>query len=489
MGGKNTTTARAGSRKGGKKLKVLFTSYECAPFFKRGGLGDVALGLPKALSDLGHQPRVIIPLYPDINRRKWKIKLWRKNIPVRFGKKKEKVNIYRTNLPLNRGIALFISHPKFNTKNVFDKKSFERYVFYSKCVLDFIRHEGWKPDVLHANDWHTGAQIIYLNKLKKEDPWYEGIGMLYTIHNLAYQGWGKPNYEKWGLEPSDFQNKKQINLMSEGILGTDIINTVSGTYAKEILTKAYGNGLENFLKKRKKDLYGIVNGVDEEYFNPETDKELPRRYSVKNFNKKYDNKKALQKKLKLPVADVPLISMISRLAHQKGFNLVMDIMPGLLKNNDFQLVVMGTGDKKIMDALHALEKEYPKKVRALTFFGSPALAKFIYAGSDMFLMPSRFEPCGLGQLISMRYGTVPVVRKTGGLKDTVQNVSGSSNVKGTGFQFEKFNAREFKTALVRALKLYDKKAAWKKVAKNGMRVDSTWKNAAKKYINLYKKII
>jgi len=467
------------------KLKILFCSYECAPFFKRGGLGDVALGLPKALNDLGHQARVIIPKYKQINARKWKIKIFRRNIPIKFGNKIYKINIYRTNLPRNRGVAYFIDHAIFKTKDIFDKRSMERYVFYSKCVLDFIRWEGWKPDVIHANDWHTGAIFVYLNKLKKADPWYQDIGTLYTIHNLAYQGKGLADYNKWGLGPEDFKNKKELNLMSEGILGTDLINTVSRTYAKEILGKQYGQGLESFLRKRKKDLYGIVNGVDDEYFDPGTDSELPRRYDKNSISKKRSNKQALQKRVKLPQEDVPIISMISRLAYQKGFNLVLDIMPELLEKYDFQLVIMGHGDEAITKSLKELAKKNPKKVKALTFFGSPALAKLIYAGSDIFLMPSRFEPCGLGQLISMRYGTIPVVRRTGGLNDTVDQVRGK---KGTGFVFDKFKAEDFKRAVSAALNAYQKPAKWKKIVKNAMSVDSTWIKAAKKYIELYKKI-
>lgn len=467
------------------KQKILFCAYECAPFFKRGGLGDVALGLPKALSDLGHQPRVIIPKYKQIEARKWGLKLYRKNIPVQFGPKKHRINIYRTNLPQNRGVAWFIDHPIFRTANIFDKKSLERYVFYSKCVLDFIRWEKWRPDVIHANDWHTGAIIVYLNKLKKEDKWFDPIGTLYTIHNLAYQGKGRPDYEKWGLEPDDFKNKKELNLMSEGILGADLVNTVSKTYAQEILTKKYGQGLEKFLKKRKNVLFGIVNGVDMEYFNPATDKELPKRYSKTSLSRKAVNREALQKEAKLPRRDVAVISMISRLARQKGFNLVIEALPPVLEKHDCQAVVMGHGSKVITKKLKALEKQYPGKIKFFNFFGSTALAKLIYAGSDIFLMPSRFEPCGLGQLIAMRYGTVPVVRRTGGLNDTVDQVRAK---KGTGFLFEKFNSQAFRQALEKALRAYSDSKKWKQIQKNAMAVDTSWKNAAKKYIKLYKRI-
>ena len=448
----------------------------------------MALGLPKALSDLGHEVKVIIPKYRYIDMRKWNIRLFRRNVPVQFGRKKEKINIFRTNLPKNRATIFFIDHPIFRASNIFDSKSYLRYIFFSKCILDFIKDEKWRPDVIHANDWHTGALFVYLRKLKKADPWYKSIGTLYTIHNLAFQGIGQPDLEKIGLDKNDFLNKKQFNFMSEGILGADLINTVSKTYAKEILTKEYGQGLEGFLRGRIRLLHGIVNGLDKEYFDPAKDKELPHRFSLKNIKNKKLDKIKLQKRVKLPTNDVPVISTISRLARQKGFDLIAEVVPSILKRHDAQFVFLGHGDPGITKALQDLERKYKKQVRALTFFGPPKLAKLIYAGSDIFLMPSRFEPCGLGQLISMRYGTVPVVRQTGGLNDTIEEVRGAAKIRGTGFRFKTYKPKELEKAILKALSFYKKPALWKQIRENGMRVDSTWAVSAAEYIKLYKKI-
>ncbi|MBU0648823.1 glycogen synthase [Patescibacteria group bacterium] len=471
------------------KIKILFCTYECAPFFKRGGLGDVALGLPRALSALGHEVKVVMPKYRYINARQHKLKIHCRNVPVAFGPKKEKIKIYRANLPKSRAVAYFIDHRIFHSANIFDKNSLRRFIFFNKCVLDFIKHDKWKPDVIHANDWHTGALFVYLRKLKKQDFWYRKIGTLHTIHNLAFQGVGVPDFEKIGLGPDDFLNKKQVNFMSEAILGADMINTVSQTYAKEILTKEFGRGMEIFLRKREKRLHGIVNGLDKEYFNPAQDPELPYRYSLKSIYKKKLNKAELQKRAKLPVADVPVISIISRLATQKGFDLILQAMPRLLEKRDIQFVALGHGSPEITKALHAMEKKYKKRARAFTFFGPSELAKLIYAGSDIFLMPSRFEPCGLGQLISMRYGTVPVARQTGGLNDTIEDIKSKGKVKGTGFLFKAYQAPGLEKTISRALAYYKKPALWKQIQANGMRLDSAWPVSAEEYVKLYKKII
>lgn len=476
-----------------KNLKILMTAAEIAPFAKVGGLADVVGSLPPALKKLGVDIRLMMPLYGTIDRKKFKLKKIKSNINIESGKRNLKINIWKGKLPPSAGsgrggtlvIIYFIENKKyFGAKNVYVKKSnAERFLFFSLAALKALQIIKFKPDVIHCHDFHTA---LIPDLLKANDwPYFKNTKTIYTIHNLNYQGNSEIEILKTGnltkdslkTLTRDAQNG-DINFMVQGILNAGLVTTVSKTYSKEIMTSTYGAKLDNIIKKRKKDLYGIVNGIDVLFFNPAKDKNIKKRYTSKTIKNKTTNKTYLQKKLGLPVnKDVPLVGIIMRLAWQKGIELFTEKFMDL----NCQFVVLGTGQEKYEKKLKVLEKKYPNKFSAQIMFDIK-LAQQIYAASDIFLMPSRFEPCGLGQMIAMRYGAVPVVRATGGLKDTV-------DLK-TGFRFNKFETDDFYVALSRAINVYYKKPRdWKKLQINGMKKDFSWDKSAKEYLKLYRKLV
>jgi len=348
--------------------------------------------------------------------------------------------------------------------------------------LEIFPALNWKPEIIHCHDWHTAIVPLLLNTK------YQILNTktLLTIHNLANQGrWRTKEILDFlslrGDEVDSFKNKrKRLNILAQGIFNTDLLNTVSKTYSREILTKGYGAGLENVLLKRKKDLFGILNGIDLDQFNPETDPNLKVNYPPSNPDKKRKNKLDIQKILNLPQKNLPLFGSISRLTFQKGIDLILEIIPDLI-NSDCQLVILGTGEKNFEEKLLKLARKYPQNISVQIKF-DPVLAQKIYAGSDFFLMPSRFEPCGLGQLIAQRYGTIPIARKTGGLSDTIEDEK-------TGFLFKEYKSRAFWKAIGRALKIYVKKKDLKEMQKRAMKKDFSWRRSAQKYLNLYEKLL
>lgn len=484
-----------------KSLKILFASYECAPFFKLGGLGDVAGSLPVALKELGVDIRVIMPYYNKIKEDYHEVK-------------KYKSNIYQSNLPKSNVPIYFIDHKIFRVKNIFDKFERARFITFSHLILASLKHINWQPDVIHCNDWQT-AVVPLISKIKT----------LFTIHNIGYTGRTSLFVlKKFGFVKSDFDQIKNnsVNLMRQAILDADLVSTVSPTYAKEILTKEYGAGMEDILKKRKKDLYGIVNGLDYGMFNPETDKAIKVRYEIKNIERKLDNKLYLQKINKLSIKpETPLIGMVTRLASQKGLDLMETIFDELMKE-ELQLVVLGSGSEYYESYFGKMNQKYRDKFRANLKF-DVGLASQIYAGADLFLMPSKYEPCGLGQLIAMKYGAVPIVRSTGGLKDTVDGaeieelnidfnnqdtrynnqkitnnrfliaVDGKFSItninKATGFSFEKYDAIDLLNTIRQALMVYQDQTAWRRLQINGMKQDWSWGKSAWEYLKLYQKSV
>lgn len=476
-----------------KKLKVLFATSELTPIAKTGGLGDVAGALPIALDNLGAEVKIFLPFYGLIDRKKYKTKVLKKNIEVKFDSKKEKINIWQTNLPNTKIEVLLIEHKIFSEKTIYSEKikigkkyftDIEKFAFFSRAVLEATKALNWQPNIIHCQDWHTAIITTYLKNLNYKNDFFQKTKTIYTIHNLANQGIAKPEIISFaGLNPelpaikADIKNG-DINFMVQGILGADIVNTVSKTYAKEILHHYQGAGLDNILQKRKKDLYGIVNGIDTKFFNPATDKSIYKKYSIKTLGNKTKNKIALQKELKLPQdEETPIIGIVTRLVWQKGLELITEKFADL----PCQFVFLGTGQKEYEDYIKKLAKKYPKKFSAQIYFDAQ-LAQKIYAGSDLFLVPSRFEPCGLTQMIAMRYGSVPVVRQTGGLADTVDTK--------VGFSFKKFDSNELYKTIKKALDIYyQDKARWKKLQKNGMSRDFSWNKSAKEYFKLYKQLL
>lgn len=476
---KNITTPNS-------KIKVLFLSAEVAPLAKVGGLGDVAGALPKALASLGVDIRICLPGYGLIDRVKYPAEKIIKELAVPAENKKEDkteiIDVWLANLPGTKIPVYLIEHGFFSSKNIYagdrliigDKYTrqaddLKRFSFFTRAALEAAKKINFKPDIVHANDWHTALAADFIKTLNRQNDFFSKTKILYTIHNLANQGiTGSKNY------------------MAEGILKADLINTVSPTYAKEILTKKYGAGLEKILKKRKADLYGILNGIDTDFFNPAADGFIKEKYSLKTLEKKSANKLGLQKRLGLKQdKNTALAGLVTRFVWQKGIELITEKFSGL----NCQFVFLGSGEKRYEEYLSGLAKKYPDKFKVLIRFDEK-LAHEIYAASDIFLVPSRFEPCGLTQMIAMRYGAVPLVRAIGGLADTVAPlIKGARGIKPTGFTFKKYSGAELYKTLNKALAVfYKNKARWRRLKINGLKQNFSWDEPARQYLKLYKEL-
>ncbi|NLS44544.1 MAG: glycogen synthase GlgA [Firmicutes bacterium] len=471
--------------------KILIASPEVAPFAKTGGLADVAGSLPKALTTMGNDVRVVMPKYRGITDYKTI-----GDFPVQVGSRKAtailREGVIRARLDNVESLVpvYFIdNYHYFDRDNMymyFDEA--ERFAFFSKAILEMIKYLQWAPHIIHCNDWQTGPVPLLLREKYPHDPFYRGIASVFTIHNLKYQG----NYPKDVLHllglgdeyftPNSIEFYGSASFMKAGILYADVINTVSKTYAKEIQTPIYGQMMDGVLKARSQDVYGILNGLNYHEFNPETDARIYRNYGPEDHNEKKENKYALQREIGLPPGDAPLIGIVSRLVDQKGLDLVAEVIPEIVQR-DIQFVVLGTGDPYYEELFRSFHKTYPNRVAVEIGF-NVALAQRIYAGCDMFLMPSRFEPCGLGQLISMRYGTIPIVRSTGGLADTVVNYEPNKQA-GNGFTFAEYSSDSLFDAIIRAINTYQDKRRWVALVENVMRHDFSWNRSAAEYMSIY----
>lgn len=476
-------------------IKILMAAAEIAPFAKVGGLADVVGSLPPALKKLGCDIRLIMPFYGSIKKQEIKAKIIKKNILIPTDGKNEKISLWVARLPGTKIPVYLIENKKHFGKNeIYWGNNSERFLFFCLSVFYAMPILKFRPDIIHCHDFHT-ALLINIIKAAKND-YYKNTKTIYTIHNLNYQGNAETEVLKTGnLSKNSLKTLSRdvqdgdINFMAQGILNADIITTVSKNYAKEITTSMYGARLDNIIRKRKNDLFGILNGIDINFFNPEKDKYIKKKYSRRTIENKITNKVYLQKKLGLPQNEnIPLVAMITRLAWQKGVELLTEKFMGL----DCQFVILGTGQKEYEVYLKKLSKKFPEKFSAQIKF-NVSLAQQIYAASDIFLMPSRFEPCGLGQMIAMRYGSVPVVRATGGLSDTVKECRMSNlecRIKnGTGFVFQNFNSSALYNKLKYATNIfYNKPDIWRRLQINGMKKDFSWDKSAKEYLILYKKL-
>lgn len=486
-----------------KSLKILFVTTDMAPFSKAGGLGDVSRSLPKAISKMGHDIRIMMPRHGVIDEKLNKIELATDNLKVRM---KDKVEI---DFRIKKGMldsklpVYFIDKYRFfggRSKLYGYEDENQRYMFFSFAVLKALENiEGWTPDVIHCNDWQTGL-IPYLLKAgfnKKEK--LKKIKTIFTIHNLTFQmglDWWKIDKKEQDdgvSEIPDFKDKHKIdrvNFMKRAILSSDIVNTVSEQYAKEITQEKFGQGLHDILaiKEAKKEFFGIMNGIDYKEYNPKTDGRIAENYDENDFEiKKPINKKRLQKEFGLEENEnIPVVAMASRITEQKGFDLILEIINVLLRLK-LQLAIVGSADPKYRKAFKKLARNNPKKVAAHLEFDKESITK-VYAGSDMFLMPSRFEPCGLGQMISLRYGSIPVVRETGGLSDTITNYDPETGI-GNGFVFKTYNPKALLVAMVRALENFKFRRSWHELVKKGMKESFSWEVPAQKYVMLYNKAI
>lgn len=478
-------------------MRILLVSPEVVPFAKTGGLADVAGSLPKALKEIGHDIRIIMPRYKNVQTPMSKIR----TLKVKIGRKFEDVIISEGKLPGTSVTVYFVEHDKYfgsrdelyQVKGVDYPDNLERFSLFCQAVPIFLKAINWKPDIVHCNDWQSALVIAHLKVTYKNDPFFSRTGTVYSIHNMGYLGMFKKeliDLTGFGWEifkPEGLEFYDNLALAKGGIAFSDVINTVSETYAHEIQTKDYGHGLEGMLKRRAQDLYGIVNGIDYDIWNPATDKNIPRRYSPATLSLKHENKIELQKRNSLPQkVETPVIGMITRLADQKGFDILAGTMEALMREH-CQLVVLGTGDLKYHKLLQQVKQRYPDHL-GLNLGFDAMLAELIYAGSDMFLMPSLYEPCGLGQLISFKYGTIPIVRKTGGLADTVHQFD-SKTGEGEGFVFLEYSSKALFTAIRQAIETFHKKTVWKPLQEKVMQLDYSWDYSAKKYVALYMKAL
>ena len=472
-------------------MKVCFIAAEAAPFVKVGGLGDVIGSLPKALRELGVDARVILPLYSSINRERFGLK-YKAYQFVDLGWRHSYCGIFETEVD---GVPCYFvdNEQYFNRDSIYGQADDgERFAFFSKAALEILPALDFKPDVVNVNDWHTALSVIYLDVLKsREAEFYKDMKSVLSIHNIEFQGRFNP-YEMgnlFGLENKYFDAliyNGDVNLLKGAIQLADRVNTVSETYAREILDPYFSYGLDKILTVEQGKLRGILNGIDVDKFNPKTDPMIPVNYDLKTFEDKVQNKLAFQKEMDLEVnADIPLIGMVTRLTHQKGIDLILQASEEILKTGA-QLVILGTGDAHYESALRSLEHYRHDRVRSILLFSNEMSAK-IYAASDLFLMPSKTEPCGLSQLISMRYGTVPVVHRVGGLRDTVIPFTG---VEGNGFTFESFQAGDMMDAIYRAVTcFYQSPDEWNQIIKNNLQKDVSWEQSAKKYLDLYHEVV
>lgn len=482
-------------------LKILYLSAECVPFAKTGGLADVAGALPRAVHSLGHDIRVMMPRYGRIDIDKWGLKPLREAISVPMDEAREQATLLEGSIGdgAGRTPVLFVDSARY-----FDRQGIymypddaERFIFFSRAALEACRALDWQPDIIHCNEWHTALIPNWLKTLYRDDPFYADIATLYTAHNLEYQGiFGQRILEIAGLADMGFIAHPDVgpdlnyvvDLMARGLLFADIINTVSETYAEEILTPEYGQRLDPLLRDRRDRLFGVLNGIDIELYNPATDPHIAAQYDVNSLEARGANKAALQADARLPVRpDVPLIGIVSRLIDQKGFDLIAAIADALLRHLRCQLVVMGTGEMRYHDMLNALAARYPDQVSVHLTFNRP-MEQRIYAGSDIFLMPSRFEPCGLNQMVAMRYGSVPVVHLVGGLADTVHDYAPETG-EGNGFGFAQYDAMALYTALVRAVEIYRHADDWRTLQRRCMATDFSWRRSAGRYVDLYQRAL
>lgn len=471
-------------------MKVLFASSEAYPFAMSGGLSDVAGALPKALRKRLVGCRVVMPLYsaiPDELREKM---TFITSITVSVAWRRQYCGIFEAHM--NGVIYYFIDNQYYFKRDGLygHYDDAERFAFFSRAVLDIIPHIGFTPDIIHCNDWQTAMIPVYLDTLYRESPEHKSIKTVFTIHNIQYQGkYGKEltgdvlgiPYESESLVEYD----GCINLLKGAIQCADKVTTVSPTYAREILDPYYSHGLDGILKQFTYKLTGIVNGIDYEVYNPETDSMIYRNYSVDELDGKTYNKQMLLREMGLPEdTEAPVIGIVTRLVKHKGIDLVKHVFEELL-NADVRFVILGSGEWEYETFFHDAATRHPDKV-ALKLGFNPQLAHRIYAGADIFLMPSQSEPCGLAQMVALRYGTVPIVRETGGLNDTV---SDSGDGEGNGFTFKNYNAHDMENTVWRALSGFSDKEGWDILRRRGMLCENSWGASANAYIRLYKELL
>ena len=471
-------------------MKVLFASSEAYPFAMSGGLADVAGALPKALRKRFVGCRVVMPLYACVSEEMREKMTFVCSITVPVAWRRQYCGVFEAHID---GVIYYLIDNQyyFNRDGLYGHfDDAERFAFFSRAVLEIIPHIGFTPDIIHCNDWQTALIPTYLDAFYKYDELYSNIKTVFTIHNIQYQG--KYGYELTGdvlglpaEKESLIEYDNCINFMKGAIQCAHKVTTVSPTYSKEILDPYYSHGLHNILKEFTYKLTGIVNGIDCDVYNPESDPLIYKSFSLQDMSGKAYNKQKLQEELSLPQrADVPVIGIVTRLVKHKGIDLVKCVFEELLKA-DVQFAILGSGEWEFETFFHEMASRYPEKVGLKLGF-NPQLAHRIYAGADIFLMPSQSEPCGLAQMVALRYGTIPIVRETGGLNDTI---SDSGDGVGNGFTFKSYNAHDMQNTVWRALAGYSDKQGWQMLRERAMKCDNSWGASANAYIRLYKELL
>lgn len=479
-------------------MKIAFIASECFPYVKTGGLGDVIGSLPKSIEHEGNEVKLFLPLYSGIKTEQHKLKTFDefKDIPVRIGDKIITFNLWNSILPESTVEVYFIDCPVYFHREMpytDDRDEDERFILFQIAVIETLQRLKWSPDIIHCNDWQTSLIPVYLKTNYQWDKLFENTSSVLSIHNIGYQGrFSERSLYNSGLSASMYYPGGPLELdntfcfLKAGILFSEIITTVSPTYAKEIQTKEFGAGMEGVLSERKDDIYGVLNGIDTGIWNPKTDKFIPYNYTKKNLKNKSKVKKELLNEAGIEYDEmIPTIGIISRFAGQKGFELLFPIVNELM-NLPLQLLVLGSGEERTEKFFEQLAISFPDKVN--TYIGyNNRLAHYITAGCDMFLMPSHYEPCGLNQMYCLNYGTVPVVRKTGGLADTVKDYH-ETDEKGNGFSFNDYTSYALYSTIERALNMFKEKKIWKEIMQRGMKENFSWEQSAKEYVRLYKSV-
>ena len=472
-------------------MKVLFCASEALPFAATGGLADVAGSLPQALRARLIGCRVVMPLYESVPQELRDNMKFLTSISVPVAWRRQYCGIFEAKVG-NVIYYLIDNQYYFKRQGLYGHfDDAERFAFFSRAVLEIIPYIDFKPDVIHSNDWQTALVPVYYSTMYANREGYENIKNIFTIHNIQYQGvYGKEILgDVFGLGEQherllDFGGN--LNLMKGAIECADAVTTVSPTYAEEILDPWFSHGLDPILRERQYKLHGILNGIDTDVYDPEHDAAIAKPFSAKNPDGKKEDKADLQREFSLPVRDdVPIIGMVSRLVSHKGLDLVKAVLDELLSTTDVQLVVLGTGDWEYENFFREVEARYPGKVGLRIAF-IPDLARKIYAGCDMFLMPSKSEPCGLSQMLALRYGTLPIVRETGGLKDSITD---SGDGEGNGFTFKSYNAHDMLGAIRRALGAYGNRSYWDSLVERALKCDNSWGRSAREYMRLYRETV
>lgn len=471
-------------------MKILYAASEAYPFAMSGGLADVAGALPKALRRRLVGCRVVLPLYESVPQELRDNMNFITSITVPVAWRRQYCGIFEAKVD---GVIYYLIDNQYYFKRpslygYYDDA--ERFAFFSRAVLEIIPYIDYVPDIIHCNDWQTALVPVFLNTLYRENEIHRNIHTVFTIHNIQYQG-------KYGYELLDdvlglphgreqlIDYDKCVNFMKGAIQESDRVTTVSPTYAREILDPYYAHGLDRILRELQGKVSGIVNGIDTEVYNPATDPNIYENFDVSSIDKKVLNKTGLQEEMGLPVReDVPVIGIVSRLVKHKGFDLVKRVFEEMLKA-DVQFVILGSGEWEFESFFNEMAERYPQKVAVRMGF-IPALARKIYAGADIFLMPSQSEPCGLAQMVALRYGTIPIVRETGGLADTIKD---SGDNEGNGFTFKSYNAHDMLETVWRAIHGYSDKQGWETLKKRAMECDNSWGKSANEYIKLYKQVL